>query len=139
MKSKGDFSDFIQHRDNELKEAYRRQMKRGGASSTAEIYENMVREPAPRFWVGEEHAAEVVSRMRKGETPVVLASRRRMYAEIFRRVERMLADQPGIPLIEAVVRVVNSPAPEFYMSAETARRQLRLILRRSREEGRRRQ
>lgn len=47
--------------------------------------------------------------------------KREMYHEICRRVKRILEEEPGITLTEATFRVVNSPAPEFYLTPKSAR------------------
>ncbi|MDE7496054.1 MAG: hypothetical protein K2M67_04320, partial [Muribaculaceae bacterium] len=95
----------------------------------------VVKTPCSRFWVSELRAAEVVSRMRTGRplSPDTLPEKRRMYREINARVDRWLEENPDQPLIRGVEAVVWGAAPEFYMSPETARKNIRRILAEARE------
>lgn len=140
MKHKGSVSDFSAHRDNELKASYCRQLKgAGGKVLSAEmIYNNAVKARCPRFWISEQRAVAVVSRMMKGdEMKDSFPEKRRMYGELHARVSVLMEACPGKSLHDAVDEVVNSEAPEFYMTAENARKILRRVFRemRARREG----
>jgi hypothetical protein len=47
--------------------------------------------------------------------------RRRMYSEIYRRVRAALQKDPERCIYHLVFEVVNSPAPEFYLTADSAK------------------
>lgn len=135
MKHIGSQSDFKEHRDNELHKAFARQLKNTATTDDKNFYTNVVKTPCSRFWVSELRAAEVVGRMRKGRplSATVLPEKRRMYQEINTRVEAWMEENPDQPLIRGVEAVVWGAAPEFYMSPETARKNIRRILAEARE------
>lgn len=136
MKHSGALSDFSEIRDNELHGAFAAQLKRGKPVENNEtFYTNIVKTPCSRFWVSGERAALVISKMMRGKMlpENVLPEKRRMYDEILRRVNIYMKENPDIPLYRAVEAVVWDSAPEFYMSAETARKHIRRILRHTKE------
>lgn len=130
MKKKGSISDFTGNRNSELYRSFSEQLRNPLVSGNVDLYANTVRSPCSRFWVSERRAAEVVSALRKGgNLPAMLEEKRRMYVEIRKRAEEILAKNPGLSLSRAVEQAVWSPAPEFYLSPETARKTIRRILR----------
>lgn len=87
-----------------------------------EAFCRAVAAPAPRFWVSEERATAVVSRLLAGRTlGRMRPMRRRMFADIARRVRQLLEAEPSLSLYLAVERVVNSPAPSYYLSPGSAK------------------
>ncbi|MDE7160777.1 MAG: hypothetical protein K2O24_08060 [Muribaculaceae bacterium] len=121
-------------RDAELLRTFDRLMQEAPAGkSVASLFERLVEQPASRFYVSELRAIRVITAMRRGSLrPGSSRSRGRMYAEVNRRVERLLAASPEMSLADAVVEVVNSPAPEFYMEPASARVTVYGLLRRRR-------
>ncbi len=60
--------------------------------------------------------------MMRGVAPDnMMPQKLKMYEEILRRVEGIRARKPGHPLSDAVFEAVNSPAPEFYLTDDSAR------------------
>lgn len=122
MKKRGSISDFTVLRDQELLASFRQELMENRGGSLDELFVRAVHRPASRFWVSELRAAEVISAMLRGEAPDnQLPKRREMYEEILRRVVEWQRGNPGRPLSDAVAEVVNSPAPEFYLSDLSAK------------------
>ncbi|MBD5203850.1 MAG: hypothetical protein HDS82_03120 [Bacteroidales bacterium] len=134
MKKKGSISDFTGIRNGELYRSFSTQLRNPMVENNGELYLNTVKSPCSRFWVSERRAAEVVSALRKGSNlPAMLEEKRRMYEEIYKRTEDILVKNPELSLSRAVEQAVWSPAPEFYLSPETARKTIRHILRNLKE------
>lgn len=122
MKKKGNVAEYGRQRNEELKRTVRRMALSGECKSSDDIFSRAAGAPATRFWVGERRAYEVISGMMRGKSiDYMKPMTRRMYNEIYARVKRLLSLDSSIGLEEAVFRVVNSPAPEFYLTAGSAR------------------
>ena len=122
MKSFGSVLEFTRERNAALLKAYREQIDAVDYVRLNEIGEKIVNSPAPRFWVSEERAAAVVSAIMRGK-PVLETMRptkREMFEEIHRRVVALKKEHPDWHLCRLVLKVVNSPAPKFYMEASSA-------------------
>lgn len=81
------------------------------------ISEEVANSPCSRFWVSEERAVIVIHDIIRGR-PVLDTMRqykREMFAEIHRRVMELQKKHPKLSLMQLVIKVVNSPAPKFYM------------------------
>lgn len=122
MKKKGAVSDFTKQRNEELKNAFKAQLHLLGTIPTEELFTRAAKMPASRFWVSERRAAEVISKMLKGDMMFGMNRKKReMYVEILIRVKEEMHREPGITVTEATFRAVNSPAPEFYLTPKSAR------------------
>lgn len=122
MKKQGNSGDYMPQRNEELLKAFKQELVHLGALSHDEIFARAARREASRFWVGEQRASVVVSRMFKGDKLQNMnPTRRRMYYEIFRRVKMIMEKNPKQTLSSAVFEAVNSPAPEFYLTDKSAR------------------
>lgn len=122
MKKKGAVSDFTKQRNEELKNAFKAQLYLLGTIPTEELFTRAAKMPASRFWVSERRAAEVISKMLKGDMMFGMNRKKReMYIEILIRVREEMRREPGITVTEATFRAVNSPAPEFYLTPKSAR------------------
>jgi hypothetical protein len=123
MKKIGAVTDFKEMRDRELTDAFRRLLREGVGSSLHELFELAAKQPASRFWVSEHRAAIVIRDMlyRGEDLRGMKEQSQRMYREIYRRVRAALRKDPGRCVYHLVFEVVNSPAPEFYLTAETAK------------------
>lgn len=128
MKKQGCKVDYAAARGAEVKRAFRKawecaaSMVNGYQPDVDHVAAVAVRFPASRFYVSEERAAAVISQMLRGEgaTAGMRESKRRMYAELLRRVTRLQAKQPGTALVDLVASVIYEPAPEFYLEPATA-------------------
>lgn len=122
MKHFGSVLSFTQERNDALLKAYREQVDAAGFVRLEEIGEKIVNSPSNRFWVSEERATAVVSAIMRGK-PVLETMRptkREMFEEIHRRVVALKKKHPDWHLCRLVFKVVNSPAPKFYMEASSA-------------------
>lgn len=123
MKRPGSTSDFLATRNRELLQTLRRLIMTTDGIPMDGLYAMAAQSPCSRFWVSEKRAAEVISRMLRGEDMDVqgLPLRNKMYRELLRRVREWQAANPGHHLTDAVFAAVNSPAPEFYVTPQSAK------------------
>ncbi|MBO4785730.1 MAG: hypothetical protein J5510_01535, partial [Prevotella sp.] len=122
MKYHGCILEFTDQRNEELMRAFRMAIDKSDFIDIAEISEMVVNTPCSRFWVSEERAMVVVAAMLKGK-PVLnfmRQTKREMFKEIFARVITLRKEHPKAKLFELVMKVVNSPAPKFYMRPRCA-------------------
>lgn len=138
MKKLGSTSDFTEARDKELLRAVRRLVMDPRCKSMTEVYAQAVTEPCSRFWVSERRAAEVISKMLRGVDPdwKSVPLRCKMYQELCRRVIAWREENPGHHLSDAVFAAVNSQAPEFYLTPESAMVIVSRIMKRNAERRR---
>lgn len=121
MKSKGDVIDFDDERGAELVKAWNRQCMLAKQINWRVIARRVVNSPCSRFWVSEERAAIVVGLMLKGEKKIHCTNtKREMFEEIYRRFLIEREKHPTASITALTVKVVNSPAPKFYLTPHTA-------------------
>lgn len=155
MKTSKGKCDFIQSRNENLRREFMARIGRSGRF-VIDVFRELQHCQADRFYISEERALLLIKeRIKlgisllppghcrsavKGKTPagvralrkvLQVDSRRRMIEDIERRVAFMLAADPALPLGEAVFRVVNSPAPSFYLTLDSMRIILYAYLRNS--------
>ncbi len=123
MKKKNSLLEFTMQRSQHLIKAFRQAWKQSdGTPNILQLSRQVVLMPAPRFWVSEERATEVMSLwLRHGEEFALEGMReakKRMFREIMRRVQPRLGQ--GRPLFHIVSDVVNEPAPEQFMTPGNA-------------------
>lgn len=137
MKKFGSICDYKDERLADLRKAVHHIIQNEEWNDSMEIYRKAVDRPARRFYVSSERAAIVVSLMMKGHHigDRQLTSRREMYEEIYRRVVELKKIYPEKSLMQLCIHVVNSPAPKFYLTPQTARE---LMFRYKREKQRER-
>lgn len=122
MKYHGCILEFTHQRNNELLRAFREELASRAFIDISEISASVVNKPCSRFWVSEERAMVVIAALKKG-CPVLETMRptkREMFQEIYRRICYLQALLPDASLFDLVVKVVNSPAPKFYMRPRCA-------------------
>jgi hypothetical protein len=124
MKRKGCGFEYQKERDKDLLESYRRQVAMSGIPMMRkDLIAGTVNSPSKRFWVSEQRAMIIISRMMRGESlRNMTEGKRQMYAEIYRRV-MALRDDPkheGEPLIWLISLVISQPAPSFYLTPRSA-------------------
>lgn len=83
-----------------------------------ELFEIARKMPAPRFYVTFDNARRFVSMLDRGlDLPLKNENKKRMYQELHSRLKNKRVDKKGCyTLLE---EIIASPAPEFYMDAET--------------------
>ena len=118
MRKKNSVSDFVSHRNELIIKNFRESLARQSQISIRRAFLDAAEAPAPRFWVSEERATEVIAKMLAGEevTKTMYKEKAEMYMEIYRRVKRLRELHPCVPLCRLVFRVVNSEAPRSYIS-----------------------
>lgn len=138
MKKAGSTSDFTEARNKELLRAVRRLVMDPSCKSMTQVYARAVMEPCSRFWVSERRAAEVISKMLHGDDRdwKSVPLRSKMYRELCRRVTAWREENPGHHLSDAVFAAVNSQAPEFYLTPESAMVIVSRIMKRNAERRR---
>lgn len=89
-------------------------------TTQGEIIEKAVKAEAPRFFVTFENARRFVSLMvRKKKLPIVNKNKLEMYKEIYRRYMQRIKDGVGQYLI--LEKIIEEPAPSFYLDEDTFR------------------
>jgi hypothetical protein len=86
-----------------------------------EVIRDILKKPAPKFYVTYERARRFISMMDRGmELPFTNKNKVSMYNEIFRRFikRRMETHHPGYQDLE---EIINEPAPSFYLNMKTFR------------------
>ena len=121
MKKKGCKCDYIKERNENLKREFLARLGKNGRN-ISQVIESLSPVSADRFYINEERATEEIKRLRNKEKMKTANPRRQaMIREIKKRVDMMMDRNPQLSLKEAVCRVVNSPAPAFYLTPGTIR------------------
>lgn len=122
MKHTNSKFEYEQQRDENLLRVYRSLLGASSLQNMEDIYRRAVMTPCERFWVSEERALAVVSRMAKdynGSLHQMWPLKRKMYKEIYKRTQKLM--EQGYSRAEAVFAVVAQPAPEFYLTPGSAK------------------
>lgn len=124
MRTRGDVFEYREERDQALLDAYHRELSLSKHPIVLrEIFQKVVDSTSERFWVSPERATYVISELIRGnKLPRMNRNKRRMYMEIFKRVQK-LRRQPDYEkkrLIALVQMVVESEAPSFYLTPQSA-------------------
>lgn len=123
MKKAGNKCDFNSARDAAIMRAFRAAARCTPIYNYDILAREVASSPCERFWVSEERATIVVSEIIRGVDSLssMLPTKRRMFEEIYRRVLHLRSHRQNSPLGSLVAEVVNSPAPEFYLSPRYVR------------------
>lgn len=122
MKPHGSHFEYEAQRNDDLMTVYHDTIVKAHYVSMPDIYRKVVNSSSRRFWVSEERAAIVVSAMMRGDKLRNMRPlKREMYNEIYRRVMRLREDSPHLPISQLVARVVEQPAPKFYLTPGSAK------------------
>lgn len=119
-------------RDREFERVFFDELRRG--ESVKGAYRNAIRHKASCFFASVRYAAKYIRQREAGQEPDIRNNiTRKMYDDIYAMyvVEKALC--PEKTMYEVIERVINSPAPRFYISLSWARH----IIRRLRNERRR--
>ena len=120
MKYFGSILDFTRERNADLMRVYRDRLAEASIIVMPVIFQLVADSPASRFWVSEERAAIVISAMAAGKPmPRMRSNKREMFEEIYRRYLLMREDYPDKSVYELVTKIVNQPAPKFYLTPRT--------------------
>lgn len=122
MKHKGSKFEYEEERDKDLMRAYREQLSLCDSIILSDIFRKVVLMPSSRFWVSEERASIVVASMMKGDKlERMRPTTREMYKEIYKRVRKQKEEHADKSLSEIVFCVIRQPAPQFYLTPDSAR------------------
>ena len=83
-----------------------------------ELFDIARKMEAPRFYVTFDDARRLVSMLDRGlELPLKNENKKRMYKELYSRLNKKHGDKKKC--YQLLEEIITSPAPEFYMDAET--------------------
>lgn len=88
------------------------------------IIEKAAKTKAPRFFVSFENARRFVSMLaRKKKLPLVNKNKVELYKELFRRYKKCRQEDITNPVINYTLleKIIEEPAPSFYLDSETFR------------------
>ena len=112
-------------RDNSIKEAYFDTMKSLRTVmpyiSTDEIIREIIKRPAPRFFISYENARRIVSLMSRGKTVrIANENKRRMYNDLYNAYMNCKSKM-NIPGFCILKYIIEQEAPSYYVSLFTMR------------------
>lgn len=116
--------EFEEERNADLMRNFRSLITRCRHIHMPDVYSQLVRLPARRFWVSEKRAAVVVGRMMRGDDLSDMRPRRaEMFREIYRRTMELRSrdGEDAASISRAVAEVVTGQAPSFYITENTAK------------------
>lgn len=114
-------SEFEAERNKEILKTYRRLLSEADYIVPASIYNKLVNEPSSRFWVTEERAAVIISKIRKGcSLERMHPNKREMFQEIYRRAMLLMERDRTLTVFQVAMKVVCQPAPKYYITPEYA-------------------
>ncbi|MDE5875600.1 MAG: hypothetical protein K2G69_07205 [Muribaculaceae bacterium] len=123
MKKKNSLSEFHQERRDFLLRNFREAIARQSEIDRNKAFHIVASAPAPRFWVSESRAAAVIGKILAGSDPTesMVAEKREMFMEIFRRFSRRRSLDGEATISDIIFDVVNEAAPRSYLSWQTIR------------------
>ena len=122
MKHKGAEAVYSAERDKDLLRAYREVLTRHRHIYLPRVVEEVASSPSKRSWVSEERAKIVLGEIARGRSLERMnKTRRDMYMEIYRRVCLLQKEQPDLSLNRLIETVIESPAPCFYLTPQSAK------------------
>lgn len=113
-------------RKNDVVEAFFETMKEVRKSNPLatqnDVIERAVKANAPRFYVTFENARRYISLMvRKKKIPIVNENKMKMYREIYDRYLKRIRNTSDHYRYVILERIIEEPAPSFYLDEETFR------------------
>lgn len=136
MRKHGSGFEYEIERNRDLLRARREAL--ASKDDSVSIYRQIVSMPSRRFWVSEERASIIISRMIKYGVDSInkmQPKKQEMFLEIYRRVCLIMTLRPNDSLYKIVFDVVNQPAPEFYLTSGSAKVIIHRIIKRCRQRG----
>lgn len=107
---------------NSFYESYKELKKSKPFATQNEVIEYAVKSEAPRFYVTFENARRFVSLLlRKKKLPIVNENKLEMYKEIYRRYIKQVKDCNKRYKYLILEKIIEEPAPSFYLEEETFR------------------
>ena len=122
MKHIGAHVKYENERDKELIKTFHNAIMSNDGLKLIDILTITVNSPCSRFWVSEERASIVLSKMFAGDTLVYMSdTKREMYQELFRRAKEKKRKYPHKSVYELAIDVTGQPAPKFYLTPQSAK------------------
>ena len=122
MKKKGTISQLKHERDDDLMRAYLQEISGRPHILLPDVLRAVVSSPSKRFWVTSERASIVVYNMMKGDRLEHMRPlKRKMFREIYRRVMKLKRNYPQLSISILTEQAVSQPAPEFYITWQSAK------------------
>lgn len=107
---------------NSFYESYKKLKKSKPFATLNEVIEYAVKSEAPRFYVTFENARRFISLLsRKKKLPIVNENKLEMYKEIYRRYIKQVKDSNKRYKYLILEKIIEEPAPSFYLEEETFR------------------
>lgn len=121
MRKTGSVCDYVAERNRELALAYRQCIVKCRKIKMWDTLKEVVNMPSSRLWISEPRAAAVIREYLSGKRCGSKSRRSPLYAEVWRRYQKLAAERPDDSFDDIVYDVVNSPAPKFYLTAGSAK------------------
>lgn len=123
MKHKGSLVEINEERNNDLYNTYRKVLDAAKHINLDEITFITINSPAKRFYVSEDRATQVVCCVLKGTKKLsdMIPCRSEMYEEIIARYKILKESNPDSTIKELVGKVIEQPAPKFYITLGSAK------------------
>ncbi len=103
-------------------DSYKKLKKSRPFATQDEVIEQAMKSEAPRFYVTFENARRFVSLLsRKKKLPISNTNKLAMYKEIYRRYNQRVEDKDKRYKYIILERIIEEPAPSFYIEEETFR------------------
>lgn len=128
---------MVEERDENILKVFESKVKECDLLLIHDVYRAVAESPAERFWVTARRAYDVIKRMHNGiALKNMFPLRKEMYDEIYTRVQRIREKHPSMTLFDAVTRVIEEPAPKFYLNAMTIKNIVTSCIRKKQKERR---
>lgn len=125
-------SDLKRKKALAIYEVYRRGLEEGRFSSMRNAGDWVASQPAPGYFIPAEKASLYMGMVQSGMSLSGFSeSQRKLIRDLYRRYTEWMDAHPGnnLPRVCVMEEIVDSPAPEFYMTGEAARKILRGVIR----------
>ena len=135
MKHHGSKSLYVTLRNQELYNAYLQELAAADHINVREVCRLAALHPCSQFWISEERAREVIRQLDHG-IPIEQVARgkkcykstadsesyRAMIEELYGVYKRLRSENPEASVFELTCMAVNSPASQFFLTPESARK-----------------
>ena len=122
LKHFGSKFEFERQRNDDLYLAYRNAISNCRHIYANDLYVRIVNSPSVRFWVSEERAAIVISKILKGDKLLDMRPlKREMFMALFDAFCKLREQFPDRNISELAFFAVRQPAPKFYLTPGSAK------------------
>ena len=122
MKKLGNISEYSEEREKNLLKVYFNHLRTCKYISMPNVFNTIIRMPAERFFVSSSRATVVIAAVEHGDRlEYMRPNKRRMFYEIYKRYKALRENDSSSSISRLVGKVVSQPAPEFYISASSAK------------------